>query len=141
MSEEKEVVAGGRHLIFVYGTLMEGEGNWSWALAPASPFFLAQTQPAFELRHLGGFPGMIRGDRVVQGEVFEIDDEQLRQIDRLEGHPTFYRREEIMVQPLNEAGFATGDAVPVSTYIYQGHRSSGSLIPNGRWRNRARGAA
>lgn len=132
-------------LIFVYGTLMEGEGNWSWALAPRKPAFLAQTLPGeFALLHLGGFPGMIRiNDRdmrsplealsIVHGEVFEVPATKIPDLDRLEGHPRFYRREDIEVLPTK----GKGAPVVVETYIYQGAAQGRGLIPSGSWRDRS----
>ncbi len=78
---------------FVYGTLMRGEANHR--LLRGSLFVgAAKTVRGFGLFDHGHFPAMVRmGDGVVSGEVFEITDETLRALDRLEGYPNLYGRE------------------------------------------------
>lgn len=48
---------------------------------------------------LGAFPGVLaHGEGVVVGEVYRVDAETLAAVDRLEGHPRFYRRTEIELE-------------------------------------------
>lgn len=78
--------------VFVYGTLLSGEPNHR-LLAHASLVGEARTQPVFDLVTLGPFPAMIPGGATaVCGEVYEVDRPTLEALDRLEGHPRFYRR-------------------------------------------------
>lgn len=118
--------------VFVYGTLMRGFGNWSWALKDRAQFIgEAETSPNFTLLDLGAFPGMVEGSSVVQGEVFEFDDDDvLRDLDRLEGHPGMYRRTPITVV------MADGNEADVETYIYQHGRvlPSSPVVESGSWR-------
>lgn len=81
--------------VFTYGTLMRGELNH--ALLGSSPFVrTARTEPWFELVSLGSFPAMVRGGEAsVVGEVYEVDCGTLAELDALEGHPDFYRRERV----------------------------------------------
>lgn len=87
-----------KHLIFVYGTLMAGCGNHR-LLDGATLIGDVRTTPDFTMLHLGGFPGVVReGTTSIIGELYEVDDpDMLNRLDRLEGHPTFYRREEITI--------------------------------------------
>lgn len=84
---------------FVYGTLKRGFGN-NRLLDGAKYIGKAITPPEYTMVSLGGFPGVIHsGQTVVSGEIWEVDDPmQTLRVDRLEGHPNFYRREEVPVQ-------------------------------------------
>ncbi|MBC7171469.1 MAG: gamma-glutamylcyclotransferase, partial [Polyangiaceae bacterium] len=67
--------------VFVYGTLLAGEPNHRM-LAGARLVAEARTEPAFELRDLGPFPGLVRGGaHVVVGEVYEVDGSTLVALD------------------------------------------------------------
>ncbi|MGI0012505.1 MAG: gamma-glutamylcyclotransferase family protein [Nitrososphaera sp.] len=85
------------HKIFVYGSLKKGFGNHG-LLAISNSKFLgsAKTHPIFTMVDFGTFPGcLINGETAIHGEVYEITDEVLAWLDKLEGHPNFYRRVEI----------------------------------------------
>ena len=89
--------------VFVYGTLLAGEPNHR-LLTGARLVAEARTKPAFELRDLGAFPGLVRGGQhAVAGEVYEVDVATLAALDRLEG-----RTEACM-------SLATGDEPPCRT--------------------------
>ena len=78
--------------IFVYGTRMRGEPNHHY-LAQARFLGEARTEPAYTLVSLGAFPAMVPGGQTsVVGELYEIERRTLASLDRLEGHPHFYRR-------------------------------------------------
>ncbi len=64
----------------------------------------ARTEARFRLAHLGGFPAMVEGGRTsVAGEVYEVDGATLGRLDRLEGHPRFYRRRPVRLEGGGEA--------------------------------------
>lgn len=100
------------HRIFVYGTLKRGFANHA-LLHNATFLGEARTRTAYPMVvHGTGFsvviipePGI--GHRVV-GEVWEVDDAQLAQLDKLESThlPTGYRREPIEVEMGPEAAVA-----------------------------------
>ncbi|MFW6226090.1 MAG: gamma-glutamylcyclotransferase family protein [Nanoarchaeota archaeon] len=75
--------------IFVYGTLLSGEGNWKYYLKDAKLLGEETLDGDFTMVSLGGFPGVIpTGKGVVKGEVYEVDDLTYQEIERLEGyHP------------------------------------------------------
>lgn len=84
-------------LVFVYGTLMQGFGNHRLLEAGRARYIgRAATKPRYTLVDLGHFPGMLEGGKTsVRGEVFEVDAQTLAKLDRLEGHPRFYRRKPV----------------------------------------------
>lgn len=54
--------------------------------------------------HHGALPAVDRGGRAqIEGELVEVDGEQLARIDRLERHPDWYRRERITLIDGREA--------------------------------------
>jgi gamma-glutamylaminecyclotransferase len=80
------------HLVFVYGTLLRGQVNHH-LMAGASYLGPHRTVPGFGLYNLGTYPGLTRGGRTaVIGEVYRVDGQVFRRIDRLEEHPRLYRR-------------------------------------------------
>ena len=115
--------------VFVYGTLLAGEPNHRF-LVGARLVAAARTKPAFELRDLGAFPGLVRGGaHAVAGEVYEVDEPTLAALDRLEGHPRFYRRSRIALE-----GGAT-----VETYLLAPEQVEGlPVIDSGSWRARSK---
>lgn len=99
--------------VFVYGTLLSGEPNHR-LLAHASLVGEAHTQPVFDLVTQGPFPAMIPGGATaVYGEVYEVDRPTLEALDRLEGHPRFYRRRAVRLDDGGEvlAYLLTADQV------------------------------
>jgi gamma-glutamylaminecyclotransferase len=90
--------AAGPTRVFVYGTLLAGEGNH--ALLQTARFIgAARTPPGFGLYDLGAFPGLVRGGQAaVVGEVYEVDAPTLAALDDLEDHPTFYQRTIIVLE-------------------------------------------
>ena len=86
------------HTLFVYGSLLEGLGNHRYLMG-ARLVRHARTAPAYTLVSLGGFPGLLEvGTTRVVGEVYEVDDETLVAVDRLEGHPGHYERVPIRLE-------------------------------------------
>lgn len=83
------------HLLFVYGTLQRGAKNHTH-LATQRFIAPARTLPGFELRDMGGYPGIVpnAADREgVTGEVWAVDAAALRRLDRFEGvDQGLYRR-------------------------------------------------
>lgn len=115
------------HTVFVYGTLLRGEPNHR-LLAHARFVGEAVTEPGFELADLGAFPAMsAAGGGAVAGEVYAVDAATLAALDRLEGHPRFYRRSWIRL--------ATG--AHVEAYLLEREQVRGRpRILSGNWRNR-----
>jgi len=96
------------HKVFAYGTLRVGQGNYSYLLKdePGVKYLGEDTIEGFTMIHLGGFPALIENNFVedfaeirvatkVVGDVFEVNDETMTNLDALEGYPTFYNRKEV----------------------------------------------
>lgn len=111
--------------MFVYGTLLAGEPNHA-LLSRARHAGAARTRPEFELVDLGAFPAMVAGGATaVVGEVYEVDAGTLAALDRLEGHPEFYRREPVDLEGGERA----------LTYLLDAAQAAGApRIASGDWR-------
>jgi gamma-glutamylaminecyclotransferase len=80
--------------LFVYGTLKSGFGNNRFLDGCCFEKAFAESMNI----HAGpAYPFAIRGEGIVRGELYNITPEILLQIDNLEGHPHFYRREKTIV--------------------------------------------
>jgi gamma-glutamylaminecyclotransferase len=78
--------------VFVYGTLKRGHSN-SFILERAK--FLGEDTIKGKMLDLGPYPCVVRGNKTVHGEVYEIGPATLKRMDYLEGHPDFYTRHKI----------------------------------------------
>jgi gamma-glutamylaminecyclotransferase len=81
-------------LVFVYGTLKRGHSNH--ALLQGCKWVSAKAE-GIELYAGEFFPFAKRGKGVAYGELYNVNKEILQRLDRLEGHPHFYRRERTKV--------------------------------------------
>ena len=82
-------------LVFVYGSLRWGEEfhNYLSTSSSRGPF---TTSPVYEMWDLDGYPAITAGGSTpIRGELYEVDDETLAALDRLEEVPTLYQREQI----------------------------------------------
>ncbi len=114
--------------LFVYGTLKRG-GSRHWILEDFS--FLGRAKAKnFALYDLGPYPAMVPEDGVVYGEVYEVPEEILRDLDWVEGVPFLYRRE------LIEVVFEDGLSLKAWAYIYNGNVKGYPRIEDGEWRER-----
>ena len=111
--------------VFVYGTLMREEYNHGLL---AGDRFLgeAATTPEFTLVNLGAYPALIDdGTTSVKGEVYEVEAMTLAALDRLEGHPIYYRRRMITL----------ADGRRVLAYLMPPEKMAGRpVIEHGDWR-------
>lgn len=98
--------------LFVYGTLKNGKSNHNAFLSDAKLVGEAKTDKQWGLVDLGHYPAMIMSHKSVEGELYEIDEQILARIDRLEGVDVFgmYSRQLIPV-------FVDGVEYPAWTYI------------------------
>jgi gamma-glutamylcyclotransferase (GGCT)/AIG2-like uncharacterized protein YtfP len=117
-----------KHLIFVYGTLKRGWGN---NIILHDQRFIQEChtfESKYEMYSLGGFPGVVRGNKRIYGELWEVDDAALKRCDTLEGHPDFYQRE--LIRVYSEENSWT-DALEAWIYIYKGNVDNCQQI--GEW--------
>jgi gamma-glutamylaminecyclotransferase len=83
--------------LFVYGTLRRGEPGH--ALLNGAPLLgEARTEPEFTLLDLGEYPAIVAGGRTaIAGELYEVEEALLRELDRYEDVPELYLRVERMI--------------------------------------------
>ena len=113
------------HKVFVYGTLLSNECNCH--RAPR-----ARRQKAWTVGTLHdtgwGFPAIVlKGTTRIVGEVLTVDDDAFSSMDRLEGYPNFYRREQIQV---NLVG---GGRVLAWVYVMNRLPEGAKVITGGDW--------
>ncbi|GAE89786.1 gamma-glutamylcyclotransferase family protein [Acetivibrio straminisolvens] len=123
--------------VFVYGTLMKGFCNYKRYLkgrisriTPGKTYGLLYHLP-------GGYPGLLPGNGIIEGEIVEpVDEKLLKSLDRLEGYNkgssnNLYIREPRSISTEN------GEEVTCWIYIYKDERyakENGILVPDGNWR-------
>lgn len=106
---------------------MRGFGNHG--LLQTGEFVSEGQASGLQLYNLGYFPGAIHGEGTIQGEVYEVDGATLGRLDRLEGHPTFYERQEkeVYLSSLNAK-------TKCYIYIYQDKPPEECRVESGSWR-------
>ena len=110
--------------VFVYGSLKRGEGN-HWLLREDYYVRKAITRREFDLYDLGGFPAAVAGgNNAIVGEIYDISNKTLINLDILESHPDFYKREIVTLQ----------DGEQVYMYLLNSGDVSGSpIVKSGEW--------
>ena len=103
--------------IFVYGTLKQGRGN-NYLLRHSEFLGKASTAPAYRLSG-GGIPFLWHGSARVIGELYRVDDVTLQSVDRLEGHPDWYRRQPVVIEGREEEDIEAYFC-PVDRGVYEG---------------------
>jgi|GEM_PF-377226 len=109
-------------LVFVYGSLKKGFHNHYPFLAErdALPLGEAVTVDPYLMLSGAAFPYLIDPASLsadheacvadvigkVKGELYVVDPETMNMLDRLEGHPDYYRRVEVMVEDDGEQAMA-----------------------------------
>jgi len=84
---------------FVYGTLKQGGGLHYW-MQGAHLVGPAETHDrTFLMIDLGYFPGVVKYEHglKIKGELYEINENMLATLDRVEGYPRLYTREQVPV--------------------------------------------
>lgn len=136
--EDDPMTNTNKHHVFVYGTLRKGHGNNR--LLPEDTFIgTATTEDGYVMTAYSGFPAVYfptyeDGDEgtIITGELYEVDDATLERLDGLEGHPRWYRREQVNVMVDGDdpsLGFTSA-----WIYIMQGERQ-GPVIESGDYNN------
>lgn len=117
--------------IFVYGTLMNGQGAHD--RLNGARFLGKAVLRDYEMFSLGGFPGIqpCAGVSVV-GELYEIEDETLSNIDAYEGEGSLYNREIVKVYTYSDK------FDPHCPSIFQQPHNAYAYIYNGQSERRER---
>lgn len=115
--------------VFVYGTLLKGESNHAYL--EGGMRIGADALTGFQMFDLGSFPMIVPFSHsspvVIVGERYRIPIKILPQLDELEDHPHFYRRQWLTLDSGAEAWVYVGQAA-----LTQGSR----LLAGGDWRGR-----
>ena len=153
------------HKIFVYGTLLRSEAN---AHVMQSAKLLGEGTVPGTLYGFGFAPGAVHPKRqehvassVVHGELYEVDDDLLEELDCLENEPINYTRLPVgvcLIKPTRALSFESdsslvyfdgveedgytesrlGWTTSARVYYYNHPVDGGELIASGRWRDRTR---
>lgn len=100
-----------RYRVAVYGTLRPGCGNCRAYLSGNDVIHLGTFRLAgFRLYDAGPFPFAGSGEGAIVVDLFEIGSHTLAILDRLEGHPKFYRRREVTVDGASAWMYAVDEA-------------------------------
>ena len=117
-----------KYLVSVYGSLRKTMSNNQYYLSDSEYKGTFTTEPNYSLYSLSFYPGLkLNGNTSVIMEVYEVDEETLTNLNRLEGYypgekSTFYDRIEINT-PWGRA----------FTYIYVNELSKDSIVESGDW--------
>ena len=117
-----------KYLVSVYGSLRKTMGNHHYYLSSSEYKGTFTTEPEYTLHSLSFYPGLkLNGNTSVVMEVYEVDEDTLKNLNRLEGYrpnekATFYDRIEINT-PWGKA----------FTYIYVNELSKESIVESGDW--------
>lgn len=127
-------------LLFVYGTLKRGFCNNDKLGVPGNTFLGECTVNCAELIDLHGAPGLHifslplgnkeRASKA-SGELWEVGNSTIEDLDKLEGHPRFYERMEICWHRSSP-----GVMRPVEAYVWPG-ATAGKVIPSGCWEKKS----
>jgi len=118
-----------KNLVFVYGTLRRARGNHQ--LLEGAPFIGAGTTKLKYAMYLeGGYPYAVSTEQRYQivGELYAVNDEILKRVDRLEGHPCYYVRSQVEV---------IVDDVEYTAWMYF-RDQKGTLLQSGDYDNAVR---
>lgn len=125
MSRSRARRGAPRHVVFVYGSLRRGLSNHA-RLAGARDLGDDETATAsYTMRaYSQWFPGVCDGgSTTIRGEVYEVDDDGLAALDRLESNGRFYTRREV---PL-----ASGRVAWI--YLLPPEEMRGDRVASGDW--------
>ena len=103
-------------VIFVYGTLLKGlERN----AALTSSKYLGPALIKARLFDLGSYPGIAEGNADVVGEIYEVDEQTLNNLDAIEGYSESAPESSLYLRkPMVARKLADGAGVDVETYFY-----------------------
>ena len=117
------------YLVFVYGTLKKGFSNHR-LLAGAEFLGTGQTVKKYAM-YSTGTPIVLKQEAVspIFGELYRVDEKILASLDSLEGHPDWYRREEVEISvDEGERGKRLETA-----WLYFSLDKRGTLVPSGKF--------
>ena len=117
-----------KQLVFVYGTFMQGGGHHS-IISEQLCLGAATTKYHYTMSaRFHPFVSDIKGvqSSKIHGELYLVNEQVLKAIDKIEGHPNYYKRKQIYV-------FINGD--PYRAWMYFYPKVDGTVIPTGNYRD------
>jgi gamma-glutamylcyclotransferase (GGCT)/AIG2-like uncharacterized protein YtfP len=121
-------ITGDSFVLFVYGTLKRGGVRYP-LLAGQRFLDEARTVPRYALFDLVHCPGLVHCEtagRSIHGELYRVETGLLRMLDQVEGAPTVFRLEPILIEGMDESVFA---------YFFQRSTQGRALCDNNCWVN------
>ena len=114
-----------KNLLFTYGTLQQNFSNHRY-LAGSKFLGTGRTKEKYAL-YCDGLPFLILNEPVsqIQGELYQVDDITLDLLDDIEGHPLWYKREQVEIC-LDDSSNSI-----VKAWVYFNEDNSGTLVPSG----------
>jgi len=111
-------------LMSVYGTLRKGKSNYYHYLSDAKHIGTGLTVEKYKMTISGSIPFVSKSEPLtrIAVDLFEVDSKNLPSLDRLESHPTWYKREEIEVEV---------DGKIYKSWLYFNEISQGRLVESG----------
>jgi gamma-glutamylaminecyclotransferase len=87
-----------KHLVFVYGTLRNGHSNHH-LLKDAYCYGTGCTEASYVMYLISGYPYVTSSEAryPIVGELYAVDDDTLKTLDSMEGHPRYYERKKTTV--------------------------------------------
>jgi gamma-glutamylcyclotransferase (GGCT)/AIG2-like uncharacterized protein YtfP len=127
---------------FVYGTLRKGDSRFG-VLNDCKCIAEEAYLDGFIMLNLGSFPGIIPGEGRIRGEIYEIDEDVLAQLDSIEGYRDDDPKHSLYIRTVVDAFYDDGGSVPtgddrISTYVYNADRFRSSdrpynIVESGDW--------
>lgn len=112
--------------VFVYGTLRKGQIRHE--VLKGSLFIGYGLLKGYDMYSLGNFPAIVKGNGIVYGEVYSINEETLKILDYIEGVDyELYKRE------LQTIELESGEVIEAFVYVFSGNLSGATYIREGDW--------
>lgn len=119
--------------LFVYGTLKRGYNMER--IAPNARYIDSAVLYGYRIYNLGSYPAIYPGEEdedFVYGEVWEVPEEEVTNLDRYEGGAYVRVRVDVVIATPNDSDPL--EIVTANTYLYRDDPSTfGIYLPNGSW--------
>jgi gamma-glutamylcyclotransferase (GGCT)/AIG2-like uncharacterized protein YtfP len=123
--------------LFVYGTLLSGQEGHV-LLAGCRLLHAARTEPRYRLIDMGAYPALLdEGGCSVTGELYDVPEACLDDLDRFEGTPSLYDRRPVKLEGGGEAQayFLSESAKPrLDEFLATSERTHAAEIVGGDWK-------
>ena len=118
--------------LFVYGSLLRGMSLSSYM---EDARFLGPAYVKADLFYLGFYPGIIQGEQVVYGELYEVNQDQLPIIDQVEDYIELdNERSAYLRKPVDAFRLSDGRKLKAQAYFYNRSPEGKPRIESGDYR-------